>query len=100
MSDIKIVNLDRSSRHDLQHGGEQDTSASGAPIYFICEYLEKLHHDEETDEYYKFCKHKKIRIENVSEFCNMDCEEYGRCRTCAGFSAVRCQDCDIPRPER
>lgn len=48
----------------------------------------------------KFCKHKKIRIENVSEFCNMDCEEYGRCRTCAGFSAVRCQDCDIPRPER
>ena len=73
MSDIKIVNLDRSSRHDLWHGGEQDTSASGAPIYFICEYLEKLHHDEETDEYYKFCKHKKIRIENVSEFCNMDC---------------------------
>ena len=59
MSDIKIVNLDRSSRHDLWHGGEQDTSASGAPIYFICEYLEKLHHDEETDEYYKFCKHKK-----------------------------------------
>lgn len=51
MSDIKIVNLDRSSRHDLWHGGEQDTSASGAPIYFICEYLEKLHHDEETDEY-------------------------------------------------
>ena len=30
MSDIKIVNLDRSSRHDLWHGGEQDTSASGA----------------------------------------------------------------------
>ena len=26
MSDIKIVNLDRSSRHDLWHGGEQDTT--------------------------------------------------------------------------
>lgn len=98
MSDIKTVNLDRSSRHDLWHGGQQSESSSGKPIFFICEYLDKMHHDEETDEYYKFCKIKNIRVENIADFCNMDCEEYGKCDTCAGFSAVRCQDCDIPRP--
>ncbi len=98
MNDIKTVNLDRSSRHDLWHGGVQETSPSGRPVFFICEYLDKMHHDEETDEYYKFCKQKKIRVDNIADVCNMDCEEYGKCDTCAGFSAVRCQDCDIPRP--
>lgn len=100
MSDIKIVNLDRSSRHDMWHRGEESISASGAPIFFICEHLEKMHYDEEKEEYCKFCNYKNIRVEDPAEVCNMDCEEYGRCRTCAGFSAVRCQDCDIPRPER
>ena len=98
MNDIKTVNLDRSSRHDLWHGGVQETSPSGRAVFFICEYLDKMHHDEETDEYYKFCKQKKIRVDNIPDVCNMDCEEYGKCDTCAGFSAVRCQDCDIPRP--
>ena len=58
--------------------------------YFICQYLDKYHHDDASKEYYTFCKYKNIRI-NESD-CNMACDQFGYCRTYSNFSAFNCQE--------
>ena len=98
MSEIKTVQMKTNIGSDTWFGGKADKTASGADTYFICQYLDKNYRNYETKETYKFCKHKQIRVDNISEHCNMDCDQYGRCATCGGFSAIRCQECEVPRP--
>lgn len=91
-----VVEVSPAKTHDLWHGGKFDIAPSGNPTYFLCQFLDKTHYDEETKTFFSWCKHFR-RPEDGSS-CTMDCDQYGRCETCGGFSAVRCSECDIPRP--
>ncbi|MCI8284658.1 MAG: hypothetical protein HFE90_05240 [Firmicutes bacterium] len=84
---------------DMWFRGRYNTTDSGDVTFFICEYLEDTHYNADTGDFFThYCKMKKRQIE--PDECNMDCEPYGKCETCRGFSAVRCQDCVIPRPAK
>ena len=98
MSETKFVRTQKNIGNDIWFQGKADKTASGAETYFICQYLERTHYDDVTKEFYTYCKYKKMRMDNPSEVCNMSCDQYGKCATCGGFSAVRCQECEIPRP--
>ncbi len=84
--------------HDVWHGGQSIKLASGGSTYFICQELDKMHQDAETGEIYTYCRKKGIRVDNPADVCSLECDVFGRCETCNGFSAVRCQECEIPRP--
>lgn len=98
MSEIKTVQMTKNISHDIWFQGKSSKNDSGAETYFICQYLDKTYYNKDTKEFYPFCKHKNIRVDKSSDVCNMDCDQYGTCATCAGFSAVRCQECEVPRP--
>lgn len=83
---------------DIWFGSVGDTLPNGETTYFICEYKDKYHYDEVIKDFILFCNHKQQPILNIEEECNLNCDMYGRCRTCNGFSAVRCSECFIPRP--
>lgn len=92
MSEVKV------ERKDSWFGGRSAVGPNGGPDYFICMYLDDMHYDEETGEYGPYCKHNNVSMKD--KVCSLDCDQYGYCRTCRGFSAIRCQDCDIPRIEK
>ena len=83
---------------DIWFDGACDTLPNGERTYFICEYKDKFHYDEATKDFILFCKHKQQPMVNAKEECTLDCDMYGQCKTCNGFSAVRCSECYIPRP--
>ena len=75
------------------HGNKNDKS------YFVCQYRDDMHLMPDApvnSEYVIFCKKYNKVLESTDE-CNLDCDEYGYCDTCRGFSAVGCQVCEIPR---
>ncbi|MGI6205758.1 MAG: hypothetical protein ACOYJI_03880 [Anaerovoracaceae bacterium] len=82
---------------DIWFGGEHLEGPNGGACYFICQYFDKMHLAEGSRTFTKWCKFYD-RAEDGSN-CNMDCPQFGKCETCGGFSAVRCSDCDILRPE-
>lgn len=63
--------------------------------YFICQHLDTWHQNADTGEYETYCKYHQRPI--GEEECNLDCDQFGYCATCAGFSAFNCQSCVIPR---
>lgn len=67
--------------------------------YFYCEFLDRMYRDpEEPEKRILFCKKFEKKLTDKSD-CTMDCEIYGRCDFCNGFSAIGCQVCEIPRPD-
>ena len=64
MSKVKIVHTDKNIGNDIWFQGRADKTTSGADTYFICQYLEYNHYDDQTKEFYTYCKHKKMRVEN------------------------------------
>lgn len=90
-----VLEVSPAQTHDHWHHGESELSPNGLLTYYMCAHYDKLHWDEENG-YTTWCKHFD-RFEDGSN-CNMDCDQYGMCDTCGGFSAVRCAECDIPRP--
>ena len=97
MSKNKTVQMKKNIGHDIWFNGIANKNDSGADNYFICQYLDRIYYNQDTKEFYTFCRHKEIRVDDIAAVCNMDCDQYGACDTCAGFSAIRCQDCEIPR---
>lgn len=83
---------------DQWFGGQYQDSDSGGRCYFICDYLENRYDDLSEAPSYTYCTQKEIKIDDVKLVCNMDCEQYGSCNTCRGFTAVRCHACEVPRP--
>ena len=77
------------------HGNKNDNS------YFICEYRKDSYVPEGNplNESVIWCAKFEKELES-KDACNLDCEEYGYCETCRGFSAVGCQVCEIPRAAR
>ncbi len=86
-----------SVENDIWFSGKYDITPNGGITYFVCQYFDKMHYNEERKEYETYCKYYE-KPSDGSE-CNIECDQYGRCETCNGFSAVRCQECEIVRPE-
>ncbi len=82
---------------DIWFRGAHNQLSSGEICYFICQYLEERFPDSPEEQPYMFCTQRGAVADNPAEFCGMDCEHFGMCRTCRGFSAVRCQSCVTPR---
>jgi len=80
---------------DQWFGGQYQDTDSGGRCYFICDYLENRFDGQRP---YTYCTQKEMIVEDPKLVCNMDCEHYGRCQTCRGFTAVRCHACEVPRP--
>ena len=72
---------------------------SGEITYFICQYLKEIFPDAPGEPSYMVCTQRDTVVDDIAGFCNMDCEHFGMCRTCRGFSADRCHQCFIPRDE-
>ncbi len=83
---------------DIWFSGVGDTLSDGNITYFICEYRDKFHYDEAAKDFSLYCNYKKKPLKDLTSECTMDCDMYGRCQNCNGFSAVRCSECFIPRP--
>ena len=79
--------------------GRADEFEPGKITYFICQFYNENFRDPDTGEFYKKCTKKDIRFDD-GPLCSMDCEEYGWCKNCRGFSAVRCDECTIPRMKK
>ena len=70
--------------------------------YYVCQYRDDVHRDPADTNGNKFivwCKRFEREL-NEDFDCSMDCEEYGYCETCRGFSAVGCQVCEVPKGPR
>ena len=79
---------------DKWFGGVSQKTDSGETTYFICEHLR----DREIDHVSRqVCTAKNIVSDNLDEVCNLDCEVYGKCDNCRGWTAIRCEACVIPR---
>jgi len=76
-------------------GASNLNGPNGKPCYYMCDQVDKLHHFTETNTYGQFCKFRQKPMSEVT--CDENCEKFGYCDTCAGFSAIRCQECDIIR---
>lgn len=83
---------------DIWHGGQHILGPHGDPCYWICQYFDKMHSVKNSGivsdrEYITWCKYRDEPEDGSG--CTAECPMYGRCETCAGFSAVRCSDCDV-----
>ncbi len=94
-TEVKGRLLDK--KQDQWFGTQNIKLDNGGYSYFICESYDKYHRDPETRRFVTYCSLKNVPIEEAN--CGMDCEKYGRCSTCVGFSADRCIACDVIRPE-
>lgn len=94
--DNNVKTRDKDIGHDQWFRGRVDEFEPGKFTYFICEYYKESYRNPETGEFYPVCIKKNLRFDD-GPLCSMDCEEYGRCSNCRGFSAVRCDECTIPR---
>lgn len=83
---------------DIWFDGVGDTFEEGRVTYFICEYKDNYYYDDVEKKFIVLCKYKNKPLTDIASECNMNCDMYGRCQTCNGFSAVRCSECEIPRP--
>ena len=82
--------------HDIWFNGSGDCMGeNGKPSYYICQHMDKNHYFEERKGFGPFCKYNEKPLEEVE--CGLVCPEFGYCRTCSGFSAIRCQECDLIR---
>lgn len=99
MSEMKNKNtkLPESVSQDIWFRGIHSRLSSGEICYFICQYLEERFPDTPQEQPYLFCTQRGAVVKDSADFCGMDCEHFGMCRTCRGFSAVRCQNCVTPR---
>ncbi len=98
MSKSNSPEAQHAMHYDIWFSGQHTEDEEGNISFFLCQYFEKLHYDEASGEYIKWCKFYK-RPEDGSS-CNMSCPQFGMCDTCSGFSAVRCTECHILRPEK
>lgn len=96
MSEIKTKATKSNISRDIWFSGKTNlTGANGGPSYYICEHIDNMHYFEDTKTFGPFCKFYKKPMAEVE--CGLDCPEFGYCASCGGFSAVRCQECDIIR---
>ena len=96
MSEIKVKQTTSNIKKDIWFGGKTTLcGANGGPSYYICEHIDNTHYFEDTKTFGSFCKFNKKPMEEVE--CGLACPEFGYCNSCSGFSAVRCQECDIIR---
>lgn len=96
MSEIKTKATKSNISRDIWFSGKSNlTGANGGPSYYICEHIDNMHYFEDTKTFGPFCKFHKKPMAEVE--CGLDCPEFGYCASCGGFSAVRCQECDIIR---
>lgn len=96
MSEIKTVKTDSNINKDFWFSSKTSLcGANGQPSYYICQNIDNSHYFADTKTFGSFCKFYKKPLEEVE--CSTACPEFGYCNTCAGFSAVRCQECDIIR---
>lgn len=80
---------------DKWFAGASQKTSSGETTYFICDhFLDKEIDGVST----KFCRLKNMAIDNIDDVCNLDCDLYGKCDNCRGWTAIRCEACVIPRP--
>ena len=82
--------------NDIWFTGREDVLEDGNTTFFICKSYDEYHMDEKTGDFVKYCKHKGVLFADGPE-CSLECDQYGRCETCRGFSAIRCQNCFVPR---
>jgi len=87
MSKIKAIVQDYTETVYMRGNKTADGS------YFVCEFRKDL------DDGRMHCKKFDKPLESKAD-CNMDCEEYGYCENCRGFSAIGCEVCVIPRAGR
>lgn len=97
MDKIKSVTEKSNMKHDIWFSGKGDVLQDGTVTYFICEHLNPAYYDEKEKDFHQRCMYLGKNFDGDPE-CGMDCEMYGKCDNCRGFSAVRCQECTIPRP--
>ncbi len=83
---------------DFWFRGISNEMESGEITFFICENLDDVLDDKTFNFKTHRCRVTGEEAVNASEICTMDCEHFGMCDNCKGFSAVRCQECFIPRP--
>ncbi len=96
MSEIKTKATTSNIGRDIWFSGKTNlVGENGGPSYYICEHIDNMHYFEETKTFGPFCKFNKKPMSEVE--CGLDCPEFGYCKSCGGFSAVRCQECDIIR---
>jgi hypothetical protein len=96
MSDTKTKTASSNINRDIWFSGQSDvTGQNGKPSYYICEHIDNTHYFEDTQSFAPFCKFNSKPLNEVN--CGLGCEEFGYCHTCKGFSAIRCQECDIIR---
>ncbi len=84
-------------KNDIWFTGQKDVLEDGNATFFVCQFYDDYHYDEQTSAFVKYCK-KDDRVFTDEVLCSMKCDQYGRCETCRGFSAIRCQNCYVPRP--
>ena len=98
MEQKNIKTSDCNINNDQWFSGKTDyMGAHGKPSYYICQYTDKHHYFTDTKTFDAYCKWHKLPLAEV--VCGPDCPEFGYCRTCSGFSAIRCAECDIIREE-
>lgn len=102
MSEIKNK-IDKEQKNrlvgsDFWFRGVSNEMESGEITYFICENLENVLDDKTFNFKTHRCRLTGIESAEASDICTMDCEHFGKCDNCKGFSAIRCQACFIPRP--
>lgn len=96
MSEIKTKKTATNIGKDIWFSGKSNLMGqNGKPSYYICENVDPMHFFEDTKTFGPFCKEKKLPMDQVT--CDTGCDQFGYCRTCSGFSAIRCQECDIIR---
>ena len=96
MSEKKTKQTDSNISKDIWFGGKTTIcGANGKPSFYICEYIDNMHYFEDTKVFGPFCKFYQKSMDEVE--CGLSCPQFGYCNSCAGFSAVRCQECDIIR---
>ena len=99
MTNNRNTEAENLSVRDIWFRGTHSVLPSGEITYFICQYLKEIFPDAPGEPSYMVCTQRDTVVDNIAGFCNMDCEHFGMCRTCRGFSADRCHQCFIPRDE-
>ena len=96
MSEIKTKQAASNINKDIWFSGKTTLCGeNGKPSYYICEHIDNMHYFEDTKIFGPFCKFNQKPMDEVE--CGLSCPKFGYCNSCAGFSAVRCQECDIIR---
>ncbi|MGN1350733.1 MAG: hypothetical protein ACI4VM_07040 [Anaerovoracaceae bacterium] len=96
MSEIKTKEAESNLNRDIWFSGKSGLlGANGLPSYYICQHIDSMHYFEDSQTFGPYCRFHEKSMDEVT--CGPECPEFGYCRTCSGFSAIRCQECDIIR---